>query len=567
LIPRREQRRSEGTDLPDRWRDALSALAVVLLGMAVFVVYCGPAVLDPGNIAWLDAGDRAMHTLGWMFYREAPWGIPPGESPNLGLELSNSIGLVDGLPLFAMPLKLLGPWLPQPFQYWGAWLLASFALQGLFAWLLARALGAGRLLALCAAGFALITPAFLFRVPMHLALSGHFVVLAGLWLYARRTPPPRWAWPLLAAVTAGIHAYLLAMVLALWAAAWLQRLLLRTLGAPAAALEAALVGGASFAVLWLGGFFGSGTIGSYGYGMYKLNLLWPFIDYDWSRLVPDLPHTRFDYEGLSFLGLGIFALLGLALLSGAMARLGAIASRRWWPLAAVLVGMMLFAITTDVTVAGTDLFKLPLPPELEALFSTFRSTGRFVWPLLYLVTVGAVVLVDRRFRAAIAVPVALAAFFAQAVDSEPAWRPFAATLPAPAPVWTTTFVSPLWDRAAAAGYTRLRAVPLEVGFGSDWKDPGYIAVTHRMATDLAYLGRIDDTALAALRAHEAEVLGTGAFEPHTLYLLDAPSALAAARHATSDDLLAQVDGRIVFARHGAALAAGLGLDNGMGLVP
>ena len=51
-----------------------------------------------------------------------------------------------------------------------------------FAWLLAREIGGGRLVALLAAAFALITPALMFRVQMHLALSGHWTVLSALWL-------------------------------------------------------------------------------------------------------------------------------------------------------------------------------------------------------------------------------------------------------------------------------------------------------------------------------------------------------------------------------------------------
>src|SRR5438132_8909746 len=102
------------------------------LGLVAFFVLIGWQTLLPDNIGWLNFADRAMHTLGWMFFREVPWGFPPGESPDLGIELSSSIGLVDGLPLFAIPLKLLGPWLPQPFQYWGYWLLLSFVLQSWF---------------------------------------------------------------------------------------------------------------------------------------------------------------------------------------------------------------------------------------------------------------------------------------------------------------------------------------------------------------------------------------------------------------------------------------------------
>jgi len=545
--------------LPERLRDLLAVSAAVLLGVAAFFAFCGWWVLIPTNIAWLDHADRAMHQLGWMFYRAAPWGIPPGSSPLLGIELANSISLVDGLPLLAIPFKLLANWLPQPFQYWGYWLLASFTLQSIFAFHLARELGAGRRIALVAAAFALLAPTYLFRIPMHLALSSHWVVLAALYLYARRTPPARWMWPLLIGITSAIHLTLLAMVLALWVASLLQRLWTKRTAFRWLALE--LVGGiaGALAVLWLVGFFGPDSYGAGGYGAYKLNLLWPFIAYDWSQIFPKLPHTRFDYEGLSFLGIGILALLLLAILSGAILRIRFAVTRYWLPLTLMLLALMLFAFSKNISVGEVDVLKIDMPGFIEAVGAAFRSTGRFVWPLLYLVTIGTVVLVGARFRAWLAVPIVAVAFAAQAADSFPQWHKFAAEMPPPSSVWSSKLASPLWERALEAGYNRIRSIPVDQGYGSDWRQLGYFAINHGMDLDVAYLGRVDGDALDALKATAKRILATGDFEPRTLYVLDLEASLEAAKHLTGDDLLATVDGRIVFLRGGRQLAEGLDL--------
>jgi len=529
----------------------------VLLGAAAFFIYCGWWVLIPTNIAWLDFADRAMHQLGWMFYRDAPWGIPPGRSPLLGIEISNSIALVDGLPLFAIPFKLIEHWLPRPFQYWGYWLLLSFVLQSAFAWGIARELGAGRVVALLAAAFVLITPTYLFRVPMHLALSGHWTILAALVLYVRREPPRLWMWPLLLAVTSAIHATLLAMVLALWAAALAQRYWTGRGRLPHLVGEIAFGIVAAFAVLWTVGFFGTGSYGSYGYGDYKLNLLWPIISYGWSQLVPDLPHTGYDYEGLSFLGVGVLALLALALLSGAVVHLRHAMSRHWLPLTLMLLALMVFGFSKDLSAFDSDLVSIPVPGFIDAIGAAFRSTGRFVWPLLYIVTIGAVVLVAGRFRAALALPLMTVAFAVQAWDSSPKWSEFADRMPAPSATWPAELQSPLWERAAAAGYDRIRSIPVDEGYGSDWKAFGYFAVTHGMDTDIAYLGRVDSEALGALRTREQEVLASGAFEPRTIYVLDVRASLLASGHAGPGDLITVVDGRIVFLPGGHALGEGL----------
>ena len=541
-------------------RDLLGGLAAIGLGLASFFVIFGWWVLIPTNISFLDVGDRAMHTLGWMFFRNAAWGIPPGASPHLGIELANSIALVDGLPLFAIPLKLIAQWLPTPFQYWGYWWLLCCLLQSVFAYLIAREMGARRRIAVLAAGFALITPAFIFRLTLHMALAGHWVILAGLYLYVRRVPPRFYAWPLLLGIVSAIHAYLLAMVLAVWIAALVQRLWLKRIGWGRAAAEILVGAVVAVIVLWAVGFFYTGSLGSYGFGMYRLNLLWPFISYrDWSQIIPDLPHGKYDYEGISFLGIGIFVLLGLSILSGAVLKLKVLVGARWLPLIVAVVFLALCALSNKIGFLDQDVLTLPMGGPLDTIGGIFRSSGRFIWPLLYIVTIGSVVLLARRFSPGWSLTVIALAFAVQVVDSEPGWHAFAKNVPAAASVWPTTMTSPLWDRAVAAGYTRIRSIPVDVGFGSDFKDPGYFAVSHDMDIDIVYLGRIDDKALDALKAREADALLTGDFEPHTLYLLDDKSALAAAQRATPADLLATVDGHIVFARNGAFLVDGLGI--------
>jgi hypothetical protein len=552
--------------LPERLRNVLGGLAALTVGLTAFFILIGWQTLIPTNVEWLNFADRAMHTLGWWFFEKADWGVPPGRSPLLGIELSNSIGLVDGLPLFALPFKLLRAWLPHPFQYWGYWLLLSFLLQSLFAYRIARELGAGRLVALGAAAFAIITPAFMFRIQMHLALSGHWTILAGLFLYVRRTAPAMWMWPLLMALTASIHAYLLAMVLGLWIAALVERLWTGRMTWGRAVVEFLTGVIATLAILWAAGFFVSGTTATYGYGAYKLNLMWPFLSYgNWSKIFPDLPHTKFDYEGLSFLGIGIFALLGVAIVSGAILTVRSAIAKRWLPLTLTLLLLALFAISQKPAVLDSTLFELDLPKQLSDLASTFRSTGRFVWPLLYFLTIGVVVLVGRRFRAPMAVPIVLIALGAQIADSSEQLTSLTRNMPAPSDTWNTELTSPFWDRAAAAGYNRVRAYPIVQGPGGDWRLLGYYALTHDMDTDAAYLGRTDQKALDALKAREEQVLATGDFEPNTIYVLDDNAAQQAAQHLAPDDLLAVIDKRYVFVRRGARLVDGLGITAQFGV--
>ncbi|MEO8756518.1 MAG: DUF6311 domain-containing protein [Devosia sp.] len=550
--------------MTERSRDALSVWAALLLGLAAFLVFAGWWVLLPTNIAWLNERDRAMHMLGWLFFRDAPWGVPPGDSPHLGIELASSIALVDGLPLFAIPLKLFAAWLPQPFQYWGYWWLCCFCLQSLFGYRLARELGASRPIALIAGGFALITPAFLFRISLHMALGGHWLILAGLALYARRVAPRPWMWPLLIGLSAAIHAYLFVMVGGLWVAAWLQRLWLRRLTRTAIIVEPIASVLAALAVLWAAGFFYTGTLGGVGYGFFRLNLLWPIISQGWSRLIPGLPHSDYDYEGLGFLGIGVFGALLLAIATGAIVQIRSLFTRRWLPLLLVCAVMALFALSNVPGLLGRETVPIPLPGPLLALGAMFRSTGRFVWPLLYLITVGAIVLAARRLPLKFAAPILALLFAVQIADSSWAWSAFRRTIPVPADTWTTPLVSPFWDRAAAAGYTRIRAIPV-IFSNPDWKALEYEAWRHQMDIDAIYLGRVDTNAVAQLNAADDAAIVAGTLEPKTLYSVDLATARRLALTLKPDDLLAIIDKRIVFAQKGAALVDGLGIDPRSGL--
>lgn len=551
--------------MSDSRRDLLGALAALAVGLVAYFLIFGPAPLVPTNIAFLDFGDRAMHTLGWEFFRDTRWGIPPGDSPRLGIELASSIALVDGLPLFAIPFKLIAQWLPHPFQYWGYWWLLCCMLQALFAFLFARALGAPRLMALIAAAFALITPAFVFRLTLHMALAGHWVILAALWLYASPRAPRWFAWPLLLAVTASIHAYLLAMVLALWVAAYVQRSLLGRFTLTSGAAELVIAPAAMVVVLWAVGFFYTGSVDTYGFGFYRLNVLWPFLSYgSWSTLFPNLPHAQYDYEGMGFLGIGILVILVFVIFTGAVLALRRLASRRWLPLILMAVLLAVAALSNRIGLLDLPPLIIPIDSKLQFLGETFRSSGRFVWPLLYVITIGAVALLSRRLPLKWSVPVAALCLMSQIVDSQRGLSAFARTEPPIASEWKSELTSPFWRRAQDAGFNRVRAIPV-VYRNPDWRELEQVAYEHHFDVDAIYLGRVDDGALKGLEQKEEQALETGDFEPHTLYVVDVPTALRIYPFVQPGDLLAEIDHRIVFARGAASLIEGLPITPDLGM--
>ena len=120
--------------------------------------------------------------------------------------------------------------------------------------------------------------------------------------------------------------------------------------------------------------------------------------------------------------------------------------------------------------------------------------------------------------------------------------------------------SPAWD-ALAPHYQRVRAIPVE-NEGQNWRELGWFAVTHKLPTDAIYLGRVDARALKALQQTAETAMTTGQFDRGAIYGLDTSSARRMAGVMGPDDVLAPVDGVILFAPGGKPIldAAGIRLS-------
>jgi hypothetical protein len=529
--------------------DAPAIVPALLIGLIAFFIIRGPATLGPTSILWLDQYDQAMHTLGWWFFRDAPWGWPPGASPLYGLEIASGVGLSDSLPLFAFPFKLLSPWLSKTFQYWGYWHLLSFMLQAMFAALIAHELRLSRPMALLAAILCVFQPAFLARLDVHMALSGHWTILAAIWLYLRRDTLPAWAWPLLLATVSAIHGYLMAMVFAIWAASLLQRFWQRRLRPAPTLVEIGLTAVTMAIVLWAVGILMVSSVGSWGFGQFRMNLLGPFNpDKFFSFVVPGVTTNVYEWEGINYIGLGIFAGMAVALITLRRDTIRPLLSSTFLPLIAAVLAMAIFALSHRVAFGSIELFRLPLPDWLEKFFNIFRSSGRMFWPLGYLIIFGTLTLISRQVRASLALAIAAACVLIQIVDTQRGWRSLYVGENKIGASFRTALVSPVWE-ALAPHYQRVRNVPVE-NEPKFWRELSWYAETHGMATDAAYLGRVDPTALANANSVAQQALVDGSFDTGAVYALDEASAAKAEKLLQPGDLLARIDGVIVFARGG-----------------
>lgn len=366
--------------------DLAGAIVATASGVVFFLVAYGPATLDVRNIDWLMDGDRAVNYIGWLFFRGGPWLLPPGAIPGLITPFGDSVAYSDSIPLLAFLFKPFAPLLAQPFQYFGFWLLICFALQGLFGYLLARSAlpaAAGTVGAL----FFVTSPVLLAR-DSHMALCGHWLIVASLWL-AFRAGPHGGGIGWRAAVTslaAFIHPYLTVMTLALTSAPEAVPLVrgprrLRALGHVAGLLGAALLS------LGAAGFLSGPSFAAFGFGGYSADLLTFVNPMGTSAFVPAFPTLAGQYEGFSYLGLGVIA-LAIVALSGLRFRPSSPGPAQ--ALMLVCVSMFVYALATPITLAGRPVISVPWYAWIKPITESLHASGRFAWPLNYLIVFSSV---------------------------------------------------------------------------------------------------------------------------------------------------------------------------------
>jgi hypothetical protein len=118
-----------------------------------------------------------------------------------------------------------------------------------------------------------------------------------------------------------------------------------------------------------------------------------------SRLLPGLPNTRLQHEGYCYLGAGVLftvcTSLGLMLAPKLRSRVQNMPWRRaLWPLVAALA-CAVFALASPIRWGEQELLHISLYKRIAFVTDSFRSSGRFIWPLGYWITLAAALTVVR----------------------------------------------------------------------------------------------------------------------------------------------------------------------------
>ena len=405
----------------------ITLLLVAFIGFCLAFHLYGWNVLNPTSIDWLLSGDdKASSFIGWHFFRNEPWKFPQGLISGYFAPIGLSIGHTDSIPLLAIPLKLIDSLLPNRFQYFGIWIFLSCVLQGVFGYLLTGLFTRNSVIKVLASLFFLITPLQFFRVEIeHIALSAHWIVLAALWCYFSTRRGFRihryyLYWLLTIAISGLVMPYLAVMVMGLAFASFCKEwLLTRNLNAKQMLILLSVSVGLLFFEWWIVGYFSINglTYRGTGFGEYSMNLNALFNSFGRSRIIPPLAiHSLGQYEGFNYLGLGMFVLM-LTLLLRFRSLAGICSAIRInLPLLILCLMYLLFALSNKISWGNQLLFSINLNTEIMKVVSIFRSSGRFFWPVYYLLYLSVIVLLIREFSPKVTIAVLSVGLLIQIAD-------------------------------------------------------------------------------------------------------------------------------------------------------
>jgi len=494
----------------------------IFLGFTAFVLISGGGfILNPKYLNWIlaNGGDPAQHWIGWQFFRTSPFfQFPLGANFNYGQNLSSSIIFTDSIPIFAFIFKPFSQILPFNFQYFGIWILFCFVMQAFFAIKLLALCTQDRLSQFLGACFFLISPPLLYRLNGHEALFGQWLVLAALWLYFSKTSKFI-AWLLLLIFAALTHPYLLAMVYCIWIAFLFKTLLINPLINKKLLAVFFITSLILFFVLFSSGYFLLGGVGYLEYGFNRMNLISLIDPYvAWSKIFPDQKIPQGDLEGFGFLGGGIIALAVIAIIlliyfpfkfSQYLKLI--------MPLICTCILLYVYALSDRVAFNKIELFAYDWPPLLERIKLTFRVTGRFFWPLFYLIYLGIFYLIFTRVKVEIAR--ALIAFFLifQIFDSKGAMNQLAEKWNG-APTYISPLRSHLWNELAKT-YDQIIYV-LPSNSPKNWLPLTLYAVSNNLKINIGSFSRVNSEKLNSTRVNVISDLSDSKFDDKTLYIFN-----------------------------------------------
>lgn len=396
------------------------------IGVLLFLLIYGVKVLDFTYDEWLLTGkDLQQHYLGWKFFRKAPWTFPIGLHDYFTSPDAISVLYTDSIPLFAIFFKLLSPILPETFQYFGLFGVMCYVLNGGMAAVIVSKFNKSKLVCGFSSMFFILSTPVLQRLfgvltenSRHTSLAAHFLILGALavWIFKDKFisyKKDALVWAVLAALCVLIQMYIIFMVGGIMCGYLLEQLLSKK------DWKRLLVDFGSFVLSFgicfvtVGGINSILASGGSGYGFFSANLNTLINPWKYSTFFDEMGTAELQYEGFAYLGLGMIVLTAIAaccllvkgIKLGKQRRLGTMireTMKKHYPfLISLFIVVFVFSVLafSNLVYLGSNIFiEVHWPKFIDDLLAIIRSSGRFIWCVMYIVMIGTLFIVSKNFK-------------------------------------------------------------------------------------------------------------------------------------------------------------------------
>ncbi len=377
--------------MSEKKRQVLCVISAGVFALIFVLLIFSPKNIDPNSTDWVinGGGDNLQHYLGWRFFRSSPWTRYLLFMKNLDAPVGTSVIVTDSNPLFCIIFKLMRNLLPERFQFNGIWILSSYLLLACLSAAAVWQLTHNSVMTLSGTVIAIFNPVILQRSLIHENLTAHWLILAAILLFMNEEKKENWfGWLVLTEITLLVHIYFIPMIAFVFGLQLVRMLVKRVPIYKILLLCAVFIGALLAGYFAFGYSYIRSQSGSYGELSMNLNA---FINPDGvSSLLTSRPTLPLQYEGFNYLGLGLLLLCGAGLFCTGMSGAKKIA-----PYIPPTLFLILLAVSNEGYFDLQPVYRFDLPDRLHSLLSVFRSSGRLVWPLYYLVLFSSVYFLSR----------------------------------------------------------------------------------------------------------------------------------------------------------------------------
>jgi hypothetical protein len=538
----------------------VSGLISTLLYLFLYHRY--PVYFTHVNWIYQRGGDTFQHQLGWEFFRHEPWHFPIGKINSLGYPFGTNLTYLDSIPLLAIPFKILSPLIEPRFQYLGLWEFISIYLQFVIGVGILREFTKSRIAILLGAILLVLSPPMIWRAFVHSSLTAHWFILATIWICIReyhQKKPPRWLWPALFSISILVHLYFIPIILPFWAVSqyFSHR---RGKKFNSILLEFIII----FITILFTGFclgiftFGVSDLERWGFGYYSWNLNGFINPQATSSILNGMSQgTKGQYEGYSYLGLGVLFLLVLGFSLYTQKDFKRNHLNFFLPLFISSLIYILLALSDKAYLNNKLLWNITLPQQLHSYLSIFRSSGRFIWPVFYLFFLFAIISVIRNTK--------FPAFFLilaitiQIVDIQPLYSARGTNQFVP---YEDPLISNFWKSAGSSNRSIILYPATESAMDS-YGPIAEFAQINKMNLNWGYFARSDNSAIEEYAEMQINELQQGQADPETLFIFYNDQGYQVADSLTSENIVTcYIDGyKISFSRQNGVLRDSKSWDN------